>query len=434
MGVGARHRQPGQLDAGVAERLGRERQRLLPHHAQPGALGVAPARAGRASRRRRSGSRRPRARCSPARRPPGRRRRCRRTRVNRVQVSITPAQRCVNRSPSSWGKVAKNCAASSAWVRRAAPVAGRSGCRSGRPRRSRPTGSGRRGSAGSSGTCSTRRRRPGGCAHPIDAQLRPARAARSSARSRRPARSSAAAAAAARGTRWCRAATRRLSDAPRGRAHHDRAGPRASSPVDLGVPSWIRTPSLQAGPAQPPGQPGRLDQRGGCPARAAPPTYVGESSSARTAAASSSSTSWPAAVDRGCQLRELLDLVGCRRHGELAGLLPVRSRCRAARWCRRCRGGCPRPAGPAWRAPRASAPRRCRSRGSGSRPRSRRCGRWPGRRRGRRRGAPRRARVTLLGAQRRPEPRVAAADHERSARVDPVSRGCGSGRRGSSSQ
>ena len=46
--VGPRQRPAGQLDAGVAQRLGRERHRPLAHHAQPGPLGVRARPAGRA--------------------------------------------------------------------------------------------------------------------------------------------------------------------------------------------------------------------------------------------------------------------------------------------------------------------------------------------------------------------------------------------------
>ena len=59
----------GQLDAGPAQRLRRERQRPLAHHPQPGPLGVGARRAGRAARRPRTGSPRRRARCSRARTP-----------------------------------------------------------------------------------------------------------------------------------------------------------------------------------------------------------------------------------------------------------------------------------------------------------------------------------------------------------------------------
>src|SRR5688572_21375109 len=39
-GVRARDRPPGELDPGPADRLGREGERLVPHHLQPGELGV----------------------------------------------------------------------------------------------------------------------------------------------------------------------------------------------------------------------------------------------------------------------------------------------------------------------------------------------------------------------------------------------------------
>ena len=132
----------GQLDAGPAQRLRRERQRLAAHHLQRGPLGVGARRAGRASPARRTGWRRRRARCSRRRRPTAPPCACPRTAENREQVSMTPPQAWVNRSPSSCGKVAEEVLGQPAGTSPGcAPAGRRCGRRSGRPRRSRPRGS-----------------------------------------------------------------------------------------------------------------------------------------------------------------------------------------------------------------------------------------------------------------------------------------------------
>ena len=88
--VGLRQRPAGQLDAGVAQRLGRERHRPLAHHASAGSARCPRPPAGPARRRRRTGSPRRRARCSRARRPTRPPYAVPKNAVNRVQVSITP--------------------------------------------------------------------------------------------------------------------------------------------------------------------------------------------------------------------------------------------------------------------------------------------------------------------------------------------------------
>ena len=116
LAVGALQRPAGEVDPDRAGRLRRERQRPLAHHPQPGALGVravqqvehdvgaepggGDAEPGVAER----------VGHPPAYAVP-------KNAVNRVQVSITPPQRWVKRSPSSCGNVSKKCSASSAWVR-----------------------------------------------------------------------------------------------------------------------------------------------------------------------------------------------------------------------------------------------------------------------------------------------------------------------------
>ena len=93
-----RQRPAGELDAGPAQRLRRERQRLARAPSAAGSARCPRRRAGRASPRRRTGWRRRRGRCSRARRPPGRRSAVPQNAQNRVQVSITPPQRWLNRS------------------------------------------------------------------------------------------------------------------------------------------------------------------------------------------------------------------------------------------------------------------------------------------------------------------------------------------------
>ena len=161
----------GQPDDRPAQRLGRERHRLAPHVPQPRRLGLARRRAGRARPARRSASRRRRGPCS---RPRTRRARACAVPKNtekRLHVSIAPPQRCVNRTPSSCGNVAKKCWASrpnvASWSSRRGADAAR---RSGTPRRSRRTGSGRRASAGSSGTGSPPSPMPCRRRQPIDAR------------------------------------------------------------------------------------------------------------------------------------------------------------------------------------------------------------------------------------------------------------------------
>ena len=130
----------------------------------------------------------------------------------------------------------------------------------------------------------------------LPADRRPAarpRAARSSARSRRPARSSAAAGSAATGTRWCRAA-------PAARGPRPCGVRRCTAPV---VPSSRRRLRALVDPhARRRARPGAAPTPAG-PARPwrcvsgshSPARYVGESTSARTAASSSRTTSCPAA-------------------------------------------------------------------------------------------------------------------------------------------
>ena len=109
-------RPPGGLDAGEAERLGRERERFLTNELRARSPRSAGRRAGRASPRRRSGPTPRRGRCSPrqdATRP------CIAVPQNtqkRVEVSITPPHAWVNLMPSSWGKVVKKWPASFAQV------------------------------------------------------------------------------------------------------------------------------------------------------------------------------------------------------------------------------------------------------------------------------------------------------------------------------
>ena len=122
---------------------------------------------------------------------------------NREQVSMAPAQEWVNRTSSSCGKVsAKSVGQLDEGGRGAARGTGPSRCRSGRWRRSRRRGCGRRPSAGSRGT---------GCHCPRCPGAAPSRwppvgrgsAARSSGRSRRPGRCIAEPPDAVTGRRWC---------------------------------------------------------------------------------------------------------------------------------------------------------------------------------------------------------------------------------------
>ena len=170
--VGPVERPAGRLDAGVADRLGRERERRLrtksrlvrlgaPAVEQVDACTSAPKRrGGHAEAGVARGSTRP---CPSW--P------CPRTGRSGCEVSMTPPQAWLNSTPSSWGKVVKKCCG------QPGPGLGplleflrRPSRRSSRWRRSRPRGSGRPRSAGSSGTGWPCRRAPGGCAHPTAAR------------------------------------------------------------------------------------------------------------------------------------------------------------------------------------------------------------------------------------------------------------------------
>ena len=114
--VGRREPVARELDHGPAQRLGRERDRLGAHVAQPRGLGVAAVEQVERGRGRRTARRRRRGRCSRSRRRAGRRARCRRRPRSGDEVSIAPPQRWVKRVPSSCGNVWKKCWASVANV------------------------------------------------------------------------------------------------------------------------------------------------------------------------------------------------------------------------------------------------------------------------------------------------------------------------------
>ena len=165
----------------------------LAHHLQPGALGRTRRRAGRASRRRRSGRRRRPRPVKPAayavrpavggaveRAEPGRG-------VDDARPAVREADARAAAGTSS-AKCRGEHLERLGPVRRARP---RSSARSGRSRRTRPTGSGGPASAGSSGTgCPSRRSRRPGPSRRAPAGRRSA--ARWPARSRRPGRPTSA--------------------------------------------------------------------------------------------------------------------------------------------------------------------------------------------------------------------------------------------------
>ena len=163
-------RPAGRLDADEAERLGRERQRLVLDEVGRRGHAAAAVDAGRASPRRRSASTPRRGRCSRARSRPGPAIAVPQNTQNRLHVSIAPPQMWLKRTPSSCGNVVEEVLAQLGPRLRPALELGGRPCRaSSRWRRSRPTGSGCPRSVGSSGTgwgCPTG---PGGCAQPIDA-------------------------------------------------------------------------------------------------------------------------------------------------------------------------------------------------------------------------------------------------------------------------
>ena len=189
----------------------------------------------------------------------------------------------------------------------------------------------------------------------------------SSARSRRPAPSSAAAGAAASGNALvAEQPPARARTAPYARARRRNApAPSSRRPVTAGA---LVDPHAErrGAPAQPPGEPGRVDQ-GGAVAVPQPARYVGESTSARTCVArraarrrgragrqlgaarsASSSTCCGAVATASSPVRSQVAVD--------AVLVDVSARCRQVLPARAVRAG---------RARRASARRRCRARGSG---------------------------------------------------------------------
>ena len=164
-------------------------------------------------------------------------------------------------------------------VRRAAARTPRApACRTGTPRRSRRTGSGRPASAGSSGTGSRGRRAPAGRAT-RSPRAAPRSAAPSSSRSRRPAPCTGGTAGPARGRRSsrapprrhgpARAAVRTVTGPARPRRARSRGSPRRSPPRASRPPGPARRPASRGARARcrcPRGRRGRS----GCPPRHGP--------------------------------------------------------------------------------------------------------------------------------------------------------------------
>ena len=301
---------------------------------------------------------------------------------------MTPPQACVKREP---GRAAGRSRRSARRGPRRSPGARRtpprSRWRSGRSRRTRPTGCGRRGWCGSSGTGCRRRRCPRGP----------------------PSRSTARCAGGQRLGHQCVVVDRdRHQPQPaeqrrvRVGGEHDALGLHAPVPGVYGDPGTrpgqrgdrglLR--DAYAGPqarvAQSPRQPGRLEDRG---IRVVHPGQEGRRvDPLPQRLGGEPGRGHPVRPRLVVLLPERLDLVGLRGHREASRRGRSRSRCRARARSARCRRGSPGPSRSSGRARRASGRARCRSRGSGSPRRSRRCDRSRRARTSRPRAAARRAR------------------------------------------